>query len=184
LGQQLTGIAFLSKALAQKLITKNLKEAADGTQIVTLINQAISETRQLARGLQPVEIEEHGLMSALEELAGNIEKMYSISCKLTSNNPVALRDSAAANHLYRIAQEAISNAIKHGHAKHISIELSAPQGKIRLTIRDDGSGFQTDLNTTDNGMGLQIMRYRANMIGAKIDIESKPGNGTRITASL
>ncbi|MDZ7656023.1 MAG: ATP-binding protein [Sulfurimicrobium sp.] len=184
LGQQLTGIAFLSKALAQKLITRKLKEAADGTQIVTLINQAISETRQLARGLQPVEIEEHGLMSALEELAGNIEKMYSISCKLTSNNPVALRDSAAANHLYRIAQEAISNAIKHGHAKHISIELSAPQGKIRLTIRDDGSGFQTDLNTTDNGMGLQIMRYRANMIGAKIDIESKPGNGTRITASL
>lgn len=184
LGQQLTGIAFLSKALSQKLAAQNLKEAIEGAQIVTLINQAIAETRQLARGLQPVEIEEHGLMSALEELAGNIEKMYSIHCELIAGMPVALQDNAAANHLYRIAQEAANNAIKHGHATHISIELSAPGGKIQLCIRDDGTGFQPEMPTAETGMGLQIMRYRANMIGARLDIESAPGIGTQIRATL
>lgn len=184
LGQQLTGIAFLSKALSQKLAAKNLNEAADGAQIVTLINQAISETRQLARGLQPVEIEEHGLMSALEDLARNIEKMYSINCKLIAGTPVALQDNAAANHLYRIAQEASNNAVKHGHATHISIELSAPGGRIQLCIRDDGTGFKPEMSATETGMGLQIMRYRANMIGARLDIESTPGNGTQVTVSL
>ncbi len=184
LGQQLTGIAFLSKALSQKLTTHNLKEAADATLIVNLINQAIAETRQLARGLQPVEVEEHGLMSALEELAGNIEKMYSIECKLVDSTPVALRDNAVANHLYRIAQEAANNAVKHGHATHISIDLSAPQGKIQIAIHDNGAGFRPDHVSTDTGMGLQIMHYRANMIGAILDIESTPGSGTLIRASL
>lgn len=184
LGQQLTGIAFLSKALSQKLAAQNLKEAAESTQIVTLINQSIAETRQLARGLQPVEIAEHGLMSALEELSVNIEKMYSIHCRLIASTQVALQDNAAANHFYRIAQEATNNAIKHGHATHITIELSALQDKIQLIIRDDGSGFQPDQLSEDTGIGLQIMRYRANMIGARLDIESAPGNGTQITASL
>lgn len=184
LGQQLTGIAFLSKALTQKLAAQNLKEATDSNQIVTLINQSISEARQLARGLQPVEIAEHGLMSALEELSANIEKTYSIQCKFISHAPVALRDDAAANHLYRIAQEATNNAITHGHAKHVSIELSTHQGRIQLVIHDDGSGFQPEQISADAGMGLQIMRYRANLIGASLDIESAPGNGTKIRASL
>lgn len=184
LGQQLTGIAFLSKALSQKFAANNLAEAADVAQIVTLINQAISETRQLARGLQPVEVEEHGLMSALEELAINIEKMYSIECKLVASTPVPLKDNEVANHLYRIAQEASNNAIKHGHATHISIELSAPQGKIQITIRDDGSGFHPDKIAMATGMGFQIMQYRANKIGAKLDIESTPDHGTLIRASL
>lgn len=184
LGQQLTGIAFLSKALSQKLAAKELKEAADATLIVTLINQAISETRQLARGLQPVEVAEHGLMSALEELAGNIEKMYSIECRLAAGTPVAIQDNAVANHLYRIAQEATNNAVRHGHATHISIELSAPQGRIQITIRDNGSGFQPEQALKEAGMGLQIMHYRAKIIGARLDIESSPGNGTLIRASL
>lgn len=184
LGQQLTGIAFLSKALSQKLAAQNLKEAAACTQIVTLINEAIATTRQLARGLQPVEIEEHGLMSALEELAGNIEKMFSVRCRLIASAPVALRDNAAANHLYRIAQEAAHNAIKHGHARHISIELSAREGKIQLHMRDDGTGFQPGTLPVNAGMGLQIMLYRANMIGARLDIESSPGTGTEVTVSF
>lgn len=184
LGQQLTGIAFLSKVLSQKLAAKSLKEAADGAQIVTLINQAISETRQLARGLQPVEIAEHGLMSALGELADKIAKVYSIHCELISNTPVSLHDNVVANHLYRIAQEAINNAVKHGHATHISVELSEPKGKIKLDIREDGIGFQPDILSDGTSMGLQIMRYRANMIGASLDIESTPGKGTQISVSL
>ncbi|MBZ0105595.1 MAG: HAMP domain-containing protein [Sulfuricella denitrificans] len=184
LGQQLTGIAFMSKALSKKLASQNLKEAADATQIVTLINQAISETRQLARGLQPVEVEEHGLMSALEELARNIEKIYSIDCKLVANTPVALQDNAIANHLYRIAQEASNNAVRHGHATNISIELSAQQGRIQIAIRDNGTGFESDRIAASDGMGFQIMHYRASMIGAKLEIESTPDSGTLIRASL
>jgi signal transduction histidine kinase len=184
LGQQLTGIAFLSKSLTQKLAAQNLKEASECAKIVALVNQSISETRQLARGLQPVEIAEHGLMSALEELSANIEKMYSIQCTFFSGTPVALQDGTAAKHLYRIAQEATNNAITHGHAKHVSIELSMHLGKIELTIQDNGTGFQPDHLPVDAGMGLQIMRYRANLIGARLEIESTPGNGTQIRASL
>lgn len=184
LGQQLTGIAFMSKALTQKLAAQNLKEATESAKIVTLINQSISETRQLARGLQPVEITEHGLMSALEELSANIEKMYSIQCKFISHAPVALRDDTAAKHLYRIAQEATNNAITHGHAQYVSIELSTHRGRIELSIQDNGIGFQPDQPSVDAGMGLQVMRYRANLIGAKLDIESAPGNGTQIRALL
>lgn len=183
-GQLLTGIAFLSKALSQKLSAQSLKEAAASAQIVTLINQTIAETRQLARGLQPVEIVEHGLMSALDELASNIEKTYAIDCKLATHSSVALQDNTQANHLYRIAQEAVNNAIKHGHARHISIELSKHEGKILLVIRDDGSGFQPGHVESDSGMGLQIMRYRANVIGASLGIESTPGTGSQIRVSL
>jgi signal transduction histidine kinase len=184
LGQQLTGIAFMSKALTQKLAAQNLKEATESAKIVTLINQSISETRQLARGLQPVEIAEHGLMSALEELSANIEKMYSIQCTFCSGAPVSLQDGTAAKHLYRIAQEATNNAITHGHAKQVSIKLSMHRGRIELIIQDNGTGFQPDHLSVNAGMGLQIMRYRANLIGASLDIESTPGNGTQIRASL
>lgn len=182
LGQQLTGIAFLSKALSRKLATQSAEEAAQATQIVTLINQAVSETRQLARGLQPVEVEENGLMSALEALAANIERLFHIQCKFQCNEAVLVKENAVANHIYRIAQEAVNNAIKHGKAKHISIELSAPQGRMQLSVHDDGMGFHPYLIGKNSGMGLQIMRYRAKMIGASLDIESDPGHGSRIRA--
>lgn len=182
LGQQLTGIAFLSKALSQKLAAQSATEAAQAAQIVALINQAISETRQLARGLQPVEVDENGLMSALEALAGNIERLFPIHCEFRCNAPVLVKDNVVANHIYRIAQEAVNNAIKHGKATHISIELNAPQGRMQLSVHDDGMGFHPNLTGKDSGMGLQIMRYRARMIGASLDIESDPGHGSRIRA--
>jgi len=182
LGQQLTGIAFLSKALSQKLASQSAAGAEDASQIVALINQAVSETRQLARGLQPVEVDENGLMSALEALAANIEQLFHIHCEFHCNAPVLVKDNAVANHIYRIAQEAVNNAVKHGKAKHISIELSAPQGRMQLSVHDDGMGFHPYLIGKNAGMGLQIMRYRAKMIGASLDIESDPGHGSRIRA--
>ncbi len=96
--------------------------------------------------------------------------------------PVLVKDNAVANHIYRIAQEAVNNAVKHGKAKHISIELSAPQGRMQLSVHDDGMGFHPYLIGKNAGMGLQIMRYRAKMIGASLDIESDPGHGSRIRA--
>lgn len=181
LGQQLTGIAFLSKALSHKLDAQALPEAQEASQIVAMINQAVSETRQLARGLQPVEVEANGLMSALEGLANNVEALFHIKCGFHCSTPVLLHDRNSANHLYRIAQEAVNNAIKHGKAKHISIELAAPQGRIQLVVRDDGSGMDQLSSDNSPGMGLQIMRYRANLIGASLDIENGPDKGTRIS---
>ncbi len=180
LGQQLTGIAFLCKALAQKLATQSLAETKDASQIVAMINQSVSDTRQLARGLQPVEVEENGLMSALDGLANNIESIFHIHCEFQCAVPVLIPDKIVATHLYRIAQEAASNAVKHGKAARISIELAAPQGRIQLVIRDDGKGFETDPGDIDCGMGLQIMRYRANIIGASLDIQTAPVQGTQI----
>lgn len=179
LGQQLTGIAFLSKALARKLAQQSPADASDAEQIVAMINQAISETRQLARGLQPVEVEENGLMSALESLVAHIERLFHIRCEFCCDSPVLIQDNTVANHLYRIVQEAVNNAVKHGKAQHIIVELSALQGKTQLSIRDDGVGFQAQTGR-DSGIGLQIMRYRANMIGAELEIETEPGHGARI----
>lgn len=182
LGQQLTGIAFLSKALSQKLASHSAAEAEDAAQIVGLINQAVSETRLLARGLQPVEVDENGLMSALEALAGNIERLFQIQCKFHCDTPVRVKDNVVANHIYRIAQEAVNNAVKHGRASHISIELGAPQGRMQLSVHDDGMGFHPSLTGKNSGLGLQIMRYRTKMIGANLDIESDPGHGSLIRA--
>lgn len=182
LGQQLTGIAFLSKALSQKLSNRSAAESEQATQIVALINQAISETRQLARGLQPVEVDENGLMSALETLAGNIGQLFHVQCEFHCDMPILIKDNSLANHLYRIAQEAVSNALRHGMAKHVSVELAEPRGRIQLSIHDDGIGFNPDQISNNSGMGLQIMRYRAKMIGANLDIKSEPGQGSHIRA--
>jgi signal transduction histidine kinase len=184
LGQLLTGIAFLSKSLSRKLAAQSAAEAGEASQIATLINQAVSETRQLARGLQPVEVDEDGLMSALEALAANIERLFHIRCEFRCDVPVRVKDNIVANHFYRIAQEAVNNAIKHGKAKHILIGLDAPRGKVRLSVHDDGMGFHPYLKGNHSGMGLQIMRYRAKMIGAHLDIESDPGHGTLVRACL
>lgn len=180
LGQQLTGIAFLSKALAHKLAAQTIPEAADAAQIATMINQAVSETRLLARGLQPVEVDENGLMSALEALAGNIEQLFRIHCMFHYNTPVLVKDNIAANQIYRIAQEATSNAIKHGKATHISITLDMHKNRMQLSVQDDGIGFQPAPADSTSGMGLQIMHYRARMIGADLEIESDPGRGSLI----
>lgn len=180
LGQQLTGIAFLCKALSQKLAAQSLAEAKDASQIVTMINQSVLDTRQLARGLQPVEVEENGLMSALETLAANIENLFHVRCEFRCDTPVLVQDNAVANHLYRIAQEAATNSVKHGKAARISIELAAPQGRIQLIIRDDGKGFEPAPDYIDCGIGLQIMRYRANIIGASLEIETAPAQGTQL----
>lgn len=184
LGQQLTGVAFLSKALARKLASQSIAEATEANQIVAMINQAVSQTRQLARGLQPVEEEEHGLMAALESLARGVETVFGVECEFRCPSPVEIHDNAAANHLFRIAQEAVNNAIKHGKARNIWIELRARQGRIALAVRDDGNGFQPGEFDKSTGMGLQIMHYRANMINAELDIESQPGLGTQVNASL
>lgn len=182
LGQHLTGVAFLGKALEQKLAARSLPEVADAAEIVNFLNQAITQTRVLARGLFPVELENNGLMSALEQLASSIHKLFGIACIFRCTNPILVHDRLTAINLYRIAQEAVTNAAKHSKASHILIELAAEGDKTHLTISDNGTGL--NIQREHQGMGLHIMRYRANMLGASIRIQGSAGGGTEVRVSL
>lgn len=184
LGQHLTGIAFLSKVLEQKLAVQSLPEAMDASEIVKLVNQGISKTRTLARGLFPVELEANGLMSALEQLAANVNKLFGIACTFRCDNPVLVHDRIAAINLYRIAQEAVNNAAKHGKASNIQIVLVATGDKISLSVTDDGIGFDPKLCEKNEGMGCHIMRYRAGMLGASLHIQKAVGSGTEVLLAM
>src|SRR6202045_4070952 len=170
LGQQLTGIAFMSKVQEQKLMEKNLPEVGDAAKIVKLVNQAIHKTRELARGLLPVVSEAEGLMSALEQWAGEVEDLFAVSCRFQCVAPVLIHDDTVATHLYYIAQEAVNNAIKHGHASQIIIRLAANQEQGALTISDNGSGI-ADIPANNGGMGRHLMNYRASVIGGSLEIQ-------------
>jgi PAS domain S-box-containing protein len=180
LGQHLTGIAFMSKTLEQKLADKSLPEAADATKIVKLVNEAIHETRELARGLLPVQSDSLGLMSALQHWAGEVEDLFHIACRFECDDPVLIHNEAATNHLYRIAQEAVHNAIKHGRPNQITIALNCTNGRGILSIRDDGVGI-TEAAVKQNGMGLHIMRYRASIIGGALEVARCGERGTTVT---
>ena len=184
LGQHLTGVAFLSKVLADKLMENLSAEANDAGKIARLINEAINQTRELARGLLPVPSGSQGFVSALRHLASDVEELFNVSCLFRDENVVLIRDADLATHLYRIAQEAVTNAVKHGHARKVVIELSHRSASaVVLSIRDDGAGFP-DVPERKEGMGLRIMNYRANMIGASLNISKNPNGGTSVTCML
>jgi PAS domain S-box-containing protein len=179
LGQHLTGIAFMSKVLESKLHEKSLPESADAGKIVKLVNEAINKTRELSRGLLPVVSDAHGLMAALTRYAEEMQDLFQITCRFECGEPVLLYDVNAATHLYHIAREAVNNAIKHGNPSHVVIGLFAENGEGSLSIQDDGEGIsETPPNHT--GMGLNIMNYRANMIGGSLDIRRNFTGGTSV----
>ena len=175
--QHLAGIEMLAQVLAQKLAKKSKDGAARATEIAKAVRESISQTRLLARGLSPVTLESEGLMSALTELALNTEKIFRVRCKFDCPEVVKLNDHAAATHLFRIAQEAVSNAIKHGKAKKISIQLREDASHLRLRVSDDGVGFPEKFSAS-TGMGLRIMQSRIGMVGGTVSIERQPAGGT------
>ncbi len=183
LGQQLTGIAFLSKCLAMKLASNSVPEADEANGIVELVNDAISYTRALSRGLSPVGLEDDGLIVAIQGMASNVTDMFNVACLFDYDNPVIIKDNVVATHLYRITQEAVNNALKHGNAKAITISLSSDNDNVALCIEDDGMGLN-DSVPSNSGMGLRLMRYRARMIGASLEIEGNGDCGTRIFCTL
>jgi signal transduction histidine kinase len=181
--QQLTGIEFMSQSLEQNLGARSLPEAATAADITRLIRKAISHTRNLARGLSPVMLEADGLMLAMQELAHQTEKLFNVSCELKYDSQVLIEDSAVAIHFYRIAQEAVSNAIKHGRANNVSISLGKESQQVTLCIEDNGVGFHRRKRNRA-GMGLHIMEYRAGMIGGSLAVQARPAGGTSVICSL
>jgi PAS domain S-box-containing protein len=183
LGQILTGTGFLCESLIKKLGNKELPEADDARSIFELINEAKEHTRLLSRGLSPVEIDSGGIVAALERFARTVEGVYSVSCALRCDAGLDINDSMVETQFHYIVLESVTNAIKHGKAKQITVTLQKKKGQVRLTIRDDGIGIPPDVDLL-KGMGLRIMQYRANAIGASIQVTKNRGKGTTVSCAL
>jgi len=183
--QDLAGIELMSQVLEQDLAAKSKSAAARAAEIGRHVRDVISQARGLARGLSPMTLQSEGLISALGELAARAEALFHVSCRFESKSAALVRDPTVATHLYRIAQEAVSNAIKHGKATRIKLEMiPAPEG-ARLSVQDNGAGF-TDAPPKPGapGMGLHIMRYRADLIGGRLQVETNPAGGVSVVCSV
>jgi PAS domain S-box-containing protein len=179
--QQLAGIAFRLAILGDRLHTKSVAESTEVEEITTLINEANSQARTVARGLFPVRLEESGLVAALDELSDGIASRFRVRCNFSCQSPPEKVDHEVTLHLYYIAQEALLNAVKHGGATEVTILLRRlAEQQFELSIQDNGKGFQM-AKLGRAGMGLRIMRYRALVIEATLELTSQPGQGTKVS---
>jgi len=183
LGGMLTGVALLSKALAQRLAATANTEAAVAEEVVRCLNESISQTRAIARGLFPAEIKQVGLAAVLAEFATETSARSGVSCCFRADKRALIRDASVARHVFRIVQEAVNNAIRHSEASHITIRLARTSGQIRLEIRDNGKGLP-DRQAIGSGLGLRTMKYRADLIGAHFALKSANGRGTVVSCLL
>jgi PAS domain S-box-containing protein len=181
--QQLVGIAHIASNLQNQLAGRSPTEAGVAARIAKLSRATAVQARQVARGLNPVNLGTMGLVAALEELASSIGTMFSISCRFESNHRVRIRDHGVAYHLYRITQEAIHNGIIHGKATEIRVSLNRRRGGTVLSIVDNGRGLSKD-SAESQGMGFENMNCRARAIGAKLQVASCRGGGTIISCTL
>ena len=184
LGQRLTGMEMLSHALAEDL--KGLPDASLGRQAERLnreLRETVTQARLLAHSLAPVPLQGDGLMQGLAELAASTSRIRGVTCHFRCDEPVHIQDPAVATHLYRIAQEAVNNALKHGQPRKVEIALSEQKVRLELRVENDGRAMPAAGQRT-GGVGLNVMRYRAEMIGANLFIESSHRKGVRVTCTL
>lgn len=178
----LIGVEVMTNVLEQKLRNKDLAEADSAAKIKMLVGDSINKLRRLARGLCPMDLGGQGIDSSLGELTGYVEDVFGVSCSIQCEDPVRIADQNVAANIYYIVHEALHNAVKHAHAKNIRIFSAKQNGRVVLKIEDDGAGMPA---TTKNcGMGLRIMRYRAQRIGAKLSIGNRAGGGTVVTLEM
>src|ERR1017187_205390 len=181
--QLLTGTAFATWAVEHALREGESPQAADVRKIALLIDQAITEARNVARGLSPVELEPQGLMAALEQLTSSVSHTFGVNCVFSCRQPVSLQNNALSVQMYRIAQEAVNNAVKHARPRHITVALTVVKGRITLTVEDDGMGI-AEVREPNKGMGLRIMSYRASVIGGLLEVHRQEEGGTIVTCSV
>ncbi|MDB6175694.1 MAG: hypothetical protein JWL59_5005 [Chthoniobacteraceae bacterium] len=183
LGQELAGIALLCKVLANKLGEESHLQTQAANSICSLISESINSARYLAKGFYPVELERGGLLIALQDLANHVSQRFGVSCELRHPNFNRQLEKNVKIHLYRMIQESISNAIKHGQASSIVIEAKLEKNVPLFSVTDDGIGFQPPA-PSDPGIGLHLMNYRARLIGAQITIENPEPGGCRVVYRL
>ncbi len=183
-GQELTGLALSMDTLVTLLKRESRPEVAIARHLLDDLKRTMQKVRWLSRGLNPVEVDPEGLMAALESLAKRTSDLHSINCVFTCTKPVHFSSTNTATHLYRIAQEATNNAIRHGQAHNIQILLEEKDKLITLQIKDDGIGIDLANADQTEGLGLRIMRYRADLIHAKFTIEPLPKSGTLVSCTF
>ncbi len=185
LSQHLTGTAITGQMLADRLHERAAEETADARKVVSLVKTAISQTRHMAKGLLLADINSEGLPSALFEFCAATAEQFRVNCTFVNEEPIVSLPpgNGVASHYFRIAQEAVRNAIRHGEAKHIKVSLHARQRCLTLQVEDNGCGLPP-LSKRGEGLGLRIMAHRAGMIGAAFTIERASTGGTLVQCTL
>jgi PAS domain S-box-containing protein len=183
LGQQLSGLALMTKGLELKLAKRRARETSDAAKVHSLVQQAMDHARGLARDLATLDLKGDDLPAALDGLARHAAEMFRISCRFKADGKLPTLEANIASQLYKIAQEAVTNAIKHAKAKTVGISLANGSDGITLTVHNDGLPFPS-LKGPSTGIGLRIMNYRASLIGASLEIEDASPRGTRVVCSV
>jgi PAS domain S-box-containing protein len=183
LGQQLAGLALMTKGLELKLAKRRARETSDAAKVHTLVQQAMNHARKVAHDLATLDLKGGDLSAAFDGLARRAAEMFHISCQFKAEGNLPFLDASIASQLYKIAQEAVTNAIKHAKAKTVGISLANGSGELILTVHNDGLPFP-NLEVPATGMGLRIMNYRASLIGAELDIKGDGPRGTRLVCSV
>lgn len=181
--QHLAAIGCAAKSLADDLEDGSRPEAGAAKEVEALIKGAVVEARDVARGMFPVQMDSLGLGAALDGLAKTTTKLTSVAVSFSEVGEVSVAEPETAMHLFRIAQEAVANAIKHGRPGHVEISLEGDGSLLRLTIEDDGSGFFPPAEHPD-GMGLRTMAYRARVLGATLEMRERDGPGTCVCCEM
>ena len=181
--QYLAAIGFTAGLLKNELETVSPEHAQRARDVADRLNDALVRTRDLSRGLSPVASEERGLESALDDLTSTSARLMGISCTFVCPEPVPIADNEVSVHLFRIAQEALNNATKHGRATVVVISLGESEGKLCLTISDNGIGFDPP-SAQQKGIGLSILAYRARSIGGVLNIQKNSPAGTIVSCTF
>jgi PAS domain S-box-containing protein len=184
LAQFLAGLALKARSLEDRLRQEAPASASEAAELVSLLGRAMQEARRLARGLDPVEVEAGGLVPALQRLAAETTEWHGVLCECTCPEPVEKLDGETGFHLFRIAQEAVANAVRHGKPRRVGISLQREGPELCLRIVDDGRGFGPEEAANAEGLGLRTMRYRAATLRARLKIHSQAGQGTTVECRL
>lgn len=183
LGQYLVAIGMAADSLRDDLAKQAHPDNQAAGRIADLLHDAVSRVRDLSRGLSPVDRDEGGLKAALKELASSVSKLSGIPCSVIYEGNIPIRDNTTAVHLYRIAQEALNNAIKHGRPSLVVIAFEISRGFLSLRVSDNGIGMDSALSK-NHGMGFNIMRYRARMLGGSLEVLPNSPTGTIVVCSV
>ena len=180
LGQELAAITYRVRALESRLSVAKSAEAEEAGKIGLLTETALARTHDLVKFIQPVELGTRGLIQSLKDLAQSSSRLYAIDCTFTCPRPVPFTSQEAALHVFRIAQEAVHNAVRHGKPRRVTIGLRKRQNLVELTISNDGLNFSPQRNTGKRGLGLHIMRYRASQLHGELTVQRQHPKGTLV----
>jgi signal transduction histidine kinase len=183
LGQKLAGVALMTKGLALKLAKQKAQEAREAEKINSLVQETMSHASDLAHDLATLDLATKDLPTALSDLAARARELFGTSCRFTSEGAIPTLEPSVITQLYKIGQEALTNAIKHGKAKRVAICLIVSADNLVLTVQNNGLPFP-DLQSRATGMGLRIMNYRASLIGGTLEIKAPGGRGTIVACTI